>query len=123
MFEAEYIKEEIPSALIIMVLPNSVSVTYDFLAKSAGRGSDFGVLSVTYDFLAKSAGRGSDFGVLSVTYDFLAKSAGHGSGFGVLSVTYDFWPKARRTSLDKIKAVFIVLVKKRRQMQSGTRRL
>ena len=83
MSEAEYIKDEIPSALIIMVLPNSVSVTYDFLAKSAGRGSDF----------------------------------------GVLSVTYDFWPKARRTSLDKIKAVFIVLVKKRRQMQSGTRRL
>ena len=64
------------------------------LAKSALRGSGFGVVSVTYDFWPKAKAAGqprSTFGHLS----FLAKSAGRGSGFGVVSVTYDFWPKAK----------------------------
>ena len=79
------------------------------LAKSASRGSGFGVVLVTYDFWPEpqAAGQASEqfrflmifgqkcrprvrlrsrFGHLRL----LAKSAGRGSGFGAVSVTYDF---------------------------------
>ena len=63
------------------------------LAKSALRGSGFGVVSVTYDFWpkAKAAGQASEYFRSLMIF---GKRQRRGSGFGVVLVTYDFWPKA-----------------------------